>query len=173
MSHAFTPSFAGLKPASPSASRAGRGSSRKTKTSCELVLRRELSARGLRYRVGRRDLPGRPDIVFFAPRIAVFCDGDFWHGRNLEARIAKLARGHNPSYWVAKVRRNVERDMEQTMALETLGWVVLRFWETEIRRDVKAIARKIISVISARKSPGSKKCRHRNDKLPSGCKRPY
>src|ERR1700682_2694340 len=104
-----TPSFAGLHPASDSASTAARGASAKTNTRCELVLRRELWRRGVRYRLLHPGLLGRPDIVFPKRGLVIFCDGDFWHGRDLEARLAKLARGHNASYWIAKVRQNVER----------------------------------------------------------------
>src|ERR1700689_3766304 len=103
-------SYKGLLPASEHATAAARGSSCKSKTRCELLLRRTLKSRGLRYRVDVADLPGRPDIVFVNARVAVFCDGDFWHGRDLAARQAKLARGHNPAYWLAKIRGNVERD---------------------------------------------------------------
>jgi DNA mismatch endonuclease (patch repair protein) len=141
-------SFAGLSPASTSASRAARGASRKRDTQCELALRRELWSRGLRYRLCHPGLPGRPDIVFPMPRLVVFCDGDFWHGRHLEARVARLARGHNPAYWVAKVRRNAQRDTEHTQMLKAMGWVVLRFWEKDIQRDVRRIADQVVSVIA-------------------------
>jgi len=87
------PSFRGLRSASKTASAAARGASRKTDTRCELVLRRELWRMGLRYRLHVPGLPGRPDIVFLRDRVVVFCDGDFWHGRDLERRIAKLRRG--------------------------------------------------------------------------------
>src|SRR5713101_665305 len=113
-----TPSFERLRPASERASAAARGASTKTNTRCELVLRFELWRRGLRYRVHHPGLPGRPDIVFTKHRVAIFCDGDFWHGRDLDNRLAKLARGHNATYWLAKVQRNVERDLRQTGALE-------------------------------------------------------
>src|SRR5271166_5592080 len=103
-----TPSFKGLHPASVKASAAARGASAKTNTRCELVLRRELWRRGLRYRLHPPGLPGRPDIVFTKQRVVVFCDGDFWHGRDLEKRLADLAAGHNATYWLAKVQRNVE-----------------------------------------------------------------
>jgi DNA mismatch endonuclease Vsr len=101
------PRFEVLRPASARASAAARGASRKRDTRCEILLRRALWALGLRYRVDVGDLPGRPDIVFRRARVAVFCDGDYWHGRDLEARLKKLARGHNPAYWVAKIRANV------------------------------------------------------------------
>ncbi|WP_348652882.1 hypothetical protein [Polyangium sp. y55x31] len=85
-----TPSFACLHPASENASTAARAASAKRNTRCELALRRELWRRGLRYRLHLPGLPGRPDIVFTKHRVVVFCDGDFWHGRHLEARLAKL-----------------------------------------------------------------------------------
>src|SRR4051794_27505829 len=127
MSHKnSTPSFAGLGPASKRASTAARGASRKTDTRCELVLRRELWGRGIRYRIHVGELPGRPDIVFPLKRVVIFCDGDFWHGRNLEYRLAKLRRGHNSKYWIAKLQRNVARDRDTQRALEELGWTVVR-----------------------------------------------
>jgi len=94
---AASASYAGLKPASSRASKAARGSSKKSNTKCELLLRRELWKRGCRFRVDVRDLPGRPDIVFSKARVVVFCDGDFWHGRNWEERQKKLPRGTTPN----------------------------------------------------------------------------
>ncbi len=143
-----TPSFEGLRPASESASAAARGASAKTNTRCELVLRRELWRRGLRYRIHYDALPGRPDIVFPKRHLAVFCDGDFWHGRDLEIRVAKLAQGHNASYWVAKVRRNAERDHRQTRTLQGLGWIVQRFWETDVLRRTSDTVSQIIAVLA-------------------------
>src|SRR5215469_10089649 len=126
-----TPSFQGLQSASAFASAAARGASRKVNTRCELLLRRALWQRGLRYRLHHPGLPGRPDIVFRKHGLVVFCDGDFWHGRDLETRLTKLTRGHNAAYWVAKVKANVERDLRHTRTLKDLGWVVLRVWETD------------------------------------------
>jgi DNA mismatch endonuclease (patch repair protein) len=100
-----------------------------------VALRRELWQRGLRYRLHVLALPGKPDIVFPKHRVVVFCDGDFWHGRHLQARLERLASGHNSAYWRAKILRNVERDKEHTRQLRREGWCVLRFWETEIIRS--------------------------------------
>lgn len=150
MKQPLKPSFVGLNPASPSSSRAARGASRKKDTLCELSLRRELWSRGLRYRLSHTGLPGRPDIVFLRARVVVFCDGDFWHGRNLDARLAKLARGHNASYWIAKICRNVERDLQNTRALEAAGWVVLRFWETDLLRKTGEIADRVSDILAER-----------------------
>jgi DNA mismatch endonuclease (patch repair protein) len=149
-----TPSFTGLVAASKHASTAARGASAKTNTRCEIALRRELWRRGLRYRLHVGGLPGRPDVVFPIQRVAVFCDGDFWHGRDLEKRLAKLAAGHNAVYWVAKVRRNVERDHQNTRSLEAAGWIVLRFWETDVRRRPEDAADQVAAALSTeRPSP--------------------
>lgn len=94
----------------------------------------------MRYRLHSADLPGRPDIVFVRQRLAVFCDGDFWHGRNLSQRLTKLAKGHNAAYWVRKVQANVARDVRNAGALAALGWRVIRLWETDILRDPTAAA---------------------------------
>lgn len=141
-------SFAGLAPASAKTSKAARASSRKTNTKCELLLRRALWARGLRYRLGMRGVPGNPDIIFPHARVAVFVDGDFWHGRNLEARVLRLSSGHNPDYWTAKIRSNVERDRRVTVELEMEGWRVIRVWESEVLRDCQAVCTQIADVVT-------------------------
>jgi len=82
----------------------------------------------------------------------VFCDGDFWHGRNLEERLAKLEGGHNAPYWVAKIRGNVARDRRNDAALAQDGWEVLRFWETDLKQNAEEIAVYIASVISTRQN---------------------
>lgn len=143
------PSFKGRSPSSAAASAAARGSSKKSDTKHEVLLRRALWSRGLRYRKDVTKLPGRPDIVFRAARVIVFCDGDFWHGRNWEARKLKLGEGHNAPYWLAKIERNMERDHARTATLEADGWTVLRFWETDILRDADSIADQIQAAIGA------------------------
>lgn len=147
-----TPSFTGLRPASRNASKAARGASAKTNTRCELALRRELWRRGFRYKLHVPGLPGRPDVVFPKHRLAVFCDGDFWHGRDLQHRLAKLAKGHNSTYWVAKVQRNVTRDRENDRALQAAGWTVLRLWETDVLRSPCEGADRVAELLVARRS---------------------
>jgi DNA mismatch endonuclease (patch repair protein) len=85
--------------------------------------------------------------VFLRPKIAVFCDGDFWHGRELQARLARLAAGHNAPYWLAKIRANVERDRANTEKLLSGGWRVLRLWETDILRQPEAAAARVIGLV--------------------------
>ena len=149
-------SYKGLLAASTRATLAARGASRKTGSRPELELRRAMWRLGLRYRVDASDLPGRPDVAFPLVRVVVFCDGDFWHGRDIEKRLQRLAGGHNAPYWVAKIRGNVERDKLRSAELEREGWLVLRFWEGDIRRDAKRIAELIRSEVAARRS-GSKR----------------
>jgi len=119
-----------------------------------MVLRQALTALGLRYRIDAGGLDGRPDIVFRGSRVVVFCDGDYWHGRDLEKRLAKLALGHNAAYWVTKIRSNVERDHRVTAALEVNGWMVLRYWETDIHKDAESIASEIAARVRERRQPG-------------------
>ncbi len=160
MSERTTPSYVGLQPASANARKAAQGASRKRDTACELLLRRELRRLGVRsYRVACSDLPGKPDLVFRGMRLAVFCDGDFWHGRNLAERLAKLAVGHNPGYWVKKIQRNVERDRANELRLEAEGWQVLRFWETDIRSDPEAAARMVMEALDVRSRQASPRAR--------------
>jgi len=146
-----TPSFAGLRPASKRASTVARASSKKGDTRCEVVLRRALWAKGLRYRLRSAALPGRPDIVFASARVAVFCDGDFWHGRDLDARISRLKAGHNAPYWVAKITANVARDRRNDQTLAADGWIVLRFWERDIIHSADVIAAQIAEIVVSRR----------------------
>ena len=97
------------------------------RTKPEMLLRRELHRRGLRFRVNHRDLPGRPDIAFTRVRLAVFVDGCFWHLCPAHAILPK----NNAEWWQAKLRRNVERDREKDAGLTALGWRVLHVWEHE------------------------------------------
>src|SRR5262249_11081423 len=106
--------------------------------------------RGLRYRVDAKDLPGRPDVTFARARVVVFCDGDFWHGRNLEERIRKLSAGHNAPYWIAKIQANVARDRRHEDQLRAAGWIVLRYWETDVKREAALIADAIASTVKQR-----------------------
>lgn len=111
-----------------------------------------MRAEGLRsYRVDPANVAGRPDVVFSRERVAVFCDGDFWHGRNLETRIAKLEKGHNAPYWIEKICGNVARDRRVTLQLETEGWTVLRFWETDVKKDASSIAEVVASTVRERR----------------------
>jgi DNA mismatch endonuclease, patch repair protein len=144
---ASTPRYHTLKPSSARASAAARGSSRKADTKPELLLRRALWREGFRYRKNRIDLPGAPDIVFPGPRLIVFVDGDFWHGKNWKTRKAKLSQGHNADYWIRKIERNMARDGERNRELRTAGWLVLRVWESEVHSNIDEVVRRIELVL--------------------------
>jgi len=146
-----SPNFAGLVPSSIHSSVAARGSSRKSDTSPELMLRRSLHKYGYRYRKTRRDLPGIPDIVFVGPRIVVFVDGDFWHGKDWESRRRRLLLGHNPDYWCAKIQRNIHRDQEITAKLTSMGWMVYRFWESDVKKNVDSAVAQIGRSVAERR----------------------
>jgi DNA mismatch endonuclease (patch repair protein) len=143
------PSFAGLKPSSLASSAAKRANT-STGTRPELRLRRELWKLGLRYQKNVRVVPGKPDICFLAAKVAVFCDGDFWHGRNWSVLEAQLQRRANSAYWIAKIRTNRLRDVRTRRRLRRSGWTVIRVWETDIRRDPAGAARRLAELIARR-----------------------
>ena len=113
-------------------------------------MRRALWRAGCRFRLHVPGLPGRPDIVFPKARVVIFCDGDFWHGKDWEARRAKLAAGHNADYWIAKIDSNRQRDYKQTRALVDQGWTVLRIWESTIRKDLDSAVGEVLDVLDER-----------------------
>jgi DNA mismatch endonuclease, patch repair protein len=136
------PRYDACTPATPAASKAKRHNPPKG-TRAEVLLRCALWAKGLRYRLHAKELPGKPDIVFRRQHLAVFVDGDFWHGRDWEKRREKLAKGSNADYWLAKIGYNIERDRKSTELLEDMGWTVLRFWETDLLDDPDIAVREI------------------------------
>jgi DNA mismatch endonuclease (patch repair protein) len=106
-------------------------------TTPEVVFRKALWARGLRYRTCRSPLAGKPDVVLSRVRLVVFIDGDFWHGgqwrkRRLTALEDQFRNTPTRDYWLAKIRRNMQRDCAATAALMAADWKVLRFWETQV-----------------------------------------
>lgn len=141
-----TPSFTGLAAASAASSKA-KQKNKSVDTEHERLLRQALWRMGLRFRKNVSDLPGKPDIVFPGPRVVVFCDGDFWHGRKWETLKVKLGQGHNSGYWPEKIKKNMERDVRNTQALEASGWRVVRLWETDIKRDPEAAAALVKRII--------------------------
>ncbi|MCI6237954.1 MAG: very short patch repair endonuclease [Lachnospiraceae bacterium] len=104
-------------------------------TSIEVKLRKALWHKGYRYQKNYRKLPGSPDIVLTKYHIVVFCDGEFFHGKNWEVLKPRIARGHNGEYWVQKIERNIDRDKENDQALLARGWTVIRFWGKDILKD--------------------------------------
>ncbi len=102
-------------------------------TSIEVILRKALWAKGLRYRKNYKGLIGKPDIVFTKHKIVIFCDSEFFHGYDWENR--KHDFKSNQEFWITKIERNMERDKEVTEALEKQGWKVIRFWGKEIIKN--------------------------------------
>jgi DNA mismatch endonuclease (patch repair protein) len=111
-----------------------------------MILRRRLHASGLRFRTSV-NLPGKPDVVFPKQRIAIFVDGDFWHGKNLSVRLAKLARGHNAMYWTAKIAANCARDRRLRAILKRRGWTVVRVWESDLHQRVESTTYRIVALV--------------------------
>lgn len=101
-------------------------------TSIEVTLRKALWAKGYRFRKNYKGLPGRPDIALIKYKIAVFCDSEFFHGKNWEVLKQKLESGKNPDYWIQKIERNIERDREKDLLLQAAGWTVIHFWGKDI-----------------------------------------
>jgi DNA mismatch endonuclease (patch repair protein) len=117
-----------------------------TGTSPELKVRGVLTRMGLRYRLHRKDLPGKPDIVMAGRRLAIFVHGCFWHGHDC-ARGARVPKA-NRDYWLGKVGRNRERDGEHRAALEAEGWRVLTLWECELKDEAaleQTLSRQILA----------------------------
>ena len=104
----------------------------------EILLRKELWNRGLRYRKNVKKILGKPDLAFIGKKIAIFCDSEFWHGYDWENRKADFKSHQN--FWIPKIERNIARDKEVTEMLQQQGWIVLRFWGKEIQSDVSRCA---------------------------------
>lgn len=102
-------------------------------TSIEIKLRKALWKEGVRYRKNVKGLPGTPDIVITKWKIAVFCDGSFWHGRNFNNRNPNM---NHKKYWEAKILGNIKRDKDASRLLYEMGWTVLRFWDVDINKHL-------------------------------------
>lgn len=118
-------------------------------TSIELRLRKALWKNGVRYRKNYNKLIGKPDIAITKYKIAVFCDSDYWHGYDWESRNQKIKS--NRDYWVPKIERNMARDKEVTEALQRDGWLVMRFWEWQIKKQLNACIESVLQAVEARK----------------------
>jgi DNA mismatch endonuclease, patch repair protein len=115
----------------------------------ELAIRRRLWAMGLRFRVENR-LPGKPDIVFPTQKLAIFVDGDFWHGNAWRVRRLPTFESqfvNRAEWWIAKIKRNVERDREVSRQLEELGWRVVRVWESDVLADPDDVSFRLARVV--------------------------
>lgn len=118
-------------------------------TKIEQVLARMLWNYGFRYRKCDKTVFGKPDFVFKKEKVAIFCDGEFWHGKDWEVR--KDDHKSNKEFWFAKIERNIERDKEVNTVLQEQGWAVIRFWETQIKQRPEECINKIKSVMAEKK----------------------
>lgn len=124
-------------------------------TKPEVALRKALWSRGIRYRTAVRSLPGKPDIVLGSAKVAIFVDGDFWHGgqwqkRGLTSLEQQFEGNQNREYWVHKIRSNMQRDAGATDRLLADGWLVLRFWESDVEKDLGACVSAVESALKNR-----------------------
>lgn len=112
-------------------------------TKIEVLLAKSLWHRGIRYRKNVKSILGSPDIAIKKYKIAIFCDGDFWHGKNYNDKEFTT----NKTYWDNKIKHNRERDLEVTIKLRDLGWTVIRFWESDIKKNLKECTDSVIRKI--------------------------
>lgn len=127
---------------------------RSTNTKSELALARELRKIGLKFKK-HYPIEGKPDFAFPKEKVAVFCDGDFWHGNSWRIRgYSKFGEDikSKREFWIPKLRNNINRDRHVNRALRNQGWRILRFWESEIKINVHRCAKKVKNIVALRKS---------------------
>ncbi|WP_267897865.1 very short patch repair endonuclease [[Ruminococcus] lactaris] len=116
-------------------------------TKIEVILRKALWNKGYRYRKNYKKLPGRPDIVLTKYKIAIFCDGEFFHGKDWEILKPRLEKSNNSEFWISKISGNRERDNEINKKLLFMGWTVIRFWGNDIKKNPNECIRVIEETI--------------------------
>jgi DNA mismatch endonuclease (patch repair protein) len=121
-------------------------------TKPEIQFRKSLWAAGIRYRINNTKLPGKPDITILKYKIAIFIDGEFWHGHNWEAKKLKIKT--NRDFWIPKIERNMERDLKNNKLLTNMGFQVFRFWGKEIEKNLGQCTKLIIDAIHSIKFNG-------------------
>ena len=116
-------------------------------TSIEVRLRKALWNKGYRYRKNYDKLPGKPDIALTKYKVAIFCDSEFFHGKDWEVLKPRLEKSNNSQYWISKISRNRERDDEINKRLLFEGWTVIRFWGKDIQKNIDECINVIEEVI--------------------------
>ena len=117
-------------------------------TEIEMILRKALWREGFRYRKNYKDLPGKPDIVLTKYKIAIFCDGEFFHGKDWDEKLKpKIEKGNNPEFWIKKIEKNQQRDEEINRSLGFMGWTVIRFWGNDIKGNVEQCVKTVKEII--------------------------
>lgn len=110
-------------------------------TQPEKLLQKELTRIGFRYRLNSPKLPGKPDIVLNRSKLVIFIDGEFWHGFEWKKKKPRIKS--NRDYWIPKIERTIKRDKENVKKLNELGFVVFRFWEQQIKKNLDSCVRQI------------------------------
>lgn len=118
---------------------------RSKNTKPEIILRKHLWGRGLRYRIYGKNIIGKPDIYIKGKKIAIFVDSDFWHGKLY--REGKAVPKSNQDYWIPKLERNIERDREVNKVLLSTGWTVIRCWESSLKKSIDHCLDEIVKII--------------------------
>ena len=114
-------------------------------TKIEIILRKALWHKGIRYRKNYKLLPGTPDIAITKYNIAIFCDGEFWHGKDWDIKKEHILS--NREYWIPKIERNMQRDNKIDSQLERLGWTVIRFWGIDIEKNLYSCVEAVEEII--------------------------
>ena len=122
-----------------------------TDTSIEVALRKALWHKGYRYRKNVKDLPGKPDIVLTKYKIAIFCDSEFFHGKDWNVLKERIEKGNNSAYWMKKISKNMERDDEVSKSLVYEGWTVIRFWGKDIKKNLDECVRVVEEAVFEKK----------------------
>lgn len=115
----------------------------------ETILAKRLWHEGYRYRRNYKKLPGSPDIALTTYRVAVFVDGEFWHGENWEERKAKLK--HNREYWIEKIEENMARDKRVDGQLQEMGWTTVHFWEKQVLKHTDECLQVVLELLEKKK----------------------
>ena len=117
-------------------------------TKAEIALRKTLYHKGYRYRKNFKGLPGKPDIVMTRYRLAIFCDSEFFHGKDWDTLPDKLLKSNNSDFWIKKISDNIERDGNVNRTLRAMGWHVIRFWNRDILKNPDECLRTIEEAVS-------------------------
>lgn len=114
-------------------------------TKAEIIFRQALWKTGIKYRVNNRSLPGRPDVSNNRLRLAVFIDGEFWHGQDWEEKKKRIKS--NKDFWIPKIERNIQRDQMTNRKLLRMGFVVFRFWEKQVLKDLAFCIKQVLDYV--------------------------
>ena len=117
------------------------------KSKVESILAKALWHKGYRYRLNYKDLPGTPDIALTKYKIAIFVDGEFWHGKDFEKTKEKLK--NNKDYWIEKIEENIQRDKRNDNLLRQMEWIPLHFWGREVIQYPELCIEEILETISS------------------------